>query len=89
MRPKLYRHLLLRFIFFIHRKVAKRAEKSHFMFAVERTANIKDNSPQIKEKSISIIESKWATTPLPEGLVFFNFLASQQKVKTKIPLRSL
>jgi len=44
------------------------------MFAVERTANIKDNSPQIKEKSISIIESKWATTPLPEGLVFFNFL---------------
>jgi hypothetical protein len=44
------------------------------MFAVERTANIKDNSPQIKEKSISIIESKWPTTPLPEGLVFFNFL---------------
>jgi hypothetical protein len=42
MRPKLYRHLLLRFIFFIHRKVEKRAEKSHFMFAVDPPKTLAD-----------------------------------------------
>ena len=44
------------------------------MFAVERTVNIKDNSPQREEKIIGIIESEWLTAPLPEGLGFFNFL---------------
>jgi hypothetical protein len=35
-------------LLFIHRKVAKCAEKSYFMFAVERTANIKDNAYRMK-----------------------------------------
>ena len=55
------------------------------MFAVERTANIKYNLPQIKEKIIGIIESIWLNAPFPERLVVFNFLVSHQKVKTGIP----
>jgi 3-oxoacyl-[acyl-carrier protein] reductase len=35
-------------IFYIHRKVAKCAEKGYFVFAVERTANIKDNPSRRK-----------------------------------------
>ncbi len=32
-------------LFFIHRRGAKYAENIGFMFAVERTSNIKDNLP--------------------------------------------
>ena len=60
--------------YFIHRRAAKCAENICFMFAVERTANIKDNPLQMQEMI-------WAYV--------FYFLSSQQKVKRKIPLRSL
>jgi len=40
------------------------------MVAVERTANIKNNLPQIEEKIIGIIEPKRLSTPLPKRLVF-------------------
>jgi hypothetical protein len=40
-------------LFFIHRRGAKYAENIGFMFAVERTVNIKDNLPQTQEITYS------------------------------------
>jgi hypothetical protein len=49
----------------------------------------KGQSASNATKCISVKECKMHVTLLPEGLGFFNFLASQQKVKRKIPRRSL
>jgi hypothetical protein len=51
--------------YFFYRRGAEFAEKRYFMFAVERTANIKGNLAQITEKSAGIIKSKWLAAPAP------------------------
>jgi hypothetical protein len=72
---------------FFHRRAAKGAEDRFCMFAVERTANIKINEPQTKkillQDDVNII-----LDPNDRRSCFFNFLASQQKVKNKNSWRS-
>jgi hypothetical protein len=50
------------------------------MFAVERTANIKNNTSLMLQNT-QACGVQHADPTKPEELGFFNFLASQQKVK--------
>jgi hypothetical protein len=82
----------------IHRRAAECAENIYFMLAVERTASIKNNPPQTheithaqrSEDSTRYYCSKGVCFSL-SALVHFPLLLSgaQQKVKRKVPLRSL
>ena len=70
------------FCFNIHRRAAKYAENIHFMFAVERTANIKGNPPK-RGKSYRRDALKIERQTIARRAYVFNFLTSQQKVKRK------
>ena len=63
-----------------HRRGAKAAEIIFIMFAVERTANIKDNLPRMLYL-IYVHEIKLARKHISRRAVVYHFLASHQKVK--------